>query len=121
LNSFALTYQFLQRVRCDNVAGAQASSLTARRLSEFISPEIDLLKMDIEGAEDVVMNELASAGKLRQAKRLHVEYHYHVDASADKLSRMLQLIEDNGFSYQLRADDRPWPSEAASSIYCHSR
>ena len=77
-------------------------TVPAQRLSDFISSEIDLLKLDIEGAEDAVMGDLASTGKLRQIKRLHLEYHHHIDASADKLSTMLQLIENNGFGYQLR-------------------
>jgi hypothetical protein len=48
----------------------------------------------------------------------------HIDASADKLSSMLRLIEDNGFGYQLRAIARPWPSEASFqdiSIYCYRK
>ena len=97
----------------------------ARCLSEFISSEIDLLKIDIEGAEDAVMGNLANSGKLRQAKRLHLEYHHHIDASVDKLSSMLRLIEDNGFGYQLRcSDNRAWPSEASFqdvSIYCYRK
>ena len=95
-----------------------------RRLSEFISSEIDLLKIDIEGAEDAVLSDLTSSGKLRQAKRLHLEYHHHIDASADKLSGMLRLIEENGFGYQLRADSQAWPSEATFqdiSIYCYRK
>jgi FkbM family methyltransferase len=94
------------------------------RRSEFISSEIDLLKIDIEGAEDAVLSDLTSSGKLRQAKRLHLEYHHHIDASADKLSGMLRLIEENGFGYQLRADSQPWPSEATFqdiSIYCYRK
>src|SRR5262249_32185240 len=50
----------------------------ARRLSEFISSDIDLLKIDIEGAEREVLNELATSGKLRNVKRLHLEYHHHI-------------------------------------------
>ena len=62
----------------------------ARRLSEFISSEIDLLKIDIEGAEDAVLTDLSRAGKLRQAKRLHLEYHHHIDGSVDKFSSPAQ-------------------------------
>jgi FkbM family methyltransferase len=99
-------------------------TVPARRLSDFISSEIDLLKLDIEGAEDAVMGDLASTGKLRQIKRLHLEYHHHIDASADKLSSMLQLIETNGFGYQLRTPTQRWPSEASFqdiSIYCYRK
>lgn len=86
--------------------------VSARCLSEFISSEIDLLKIDVEGAELEIMADLANTGKLRLASRLHLEYHHHVDRSVDKLSWMLQLLEENGFGYQLRAHTlSPWPSE----------
>jgi hypothetical protein len=55
------------------------------------------------------MDELADSGKLRYVRRLHLEYHHHIDATADKLSSMLRLIEDNGFGYQLRSIAKPWP------------
>jgi hypothetical protein len=99
-------------------------TVPARCLSDFISSEIDLLKLDIEGAEDAVMGDLASTGKLRQIKCLHLEYHHHIDASADKLSSMLQLIEKNGFGYQLQTHNQRWPSEASFqdiSIYCYRK
>jgi lysozyme family protein len=70
------------------------------------------------------MGELADSGKLQYVRRLHLEYHHHIDASADKLSSMLRLIEYNGFGYQLRAIARPWPSEASFqdiSIYCYRK
>lgn len=95
-----------------------------RRLSDFIRSDIDLLKIDVEGAEDAALGDLAGSGKLRHAKRLHLEYHHHIDASADKLSSMLRLIEENGFGYQLRAIAKPWPVEASFqdiSIYCYRK
>jgi Methyltransferase FkbM domain len=101
-----------------------AAVVPSRRLSEFIRSDIDLLKLDVEGAEDAVMDELADSGKLRYVRRLHLEYHHHIAATADKLSSMLRLIEDSGFGYQLRSIARPWPSEAVFqdiSIYCYRK
>ena len=59
-----------------------AAVVPSRRLWEFIRSDIDLLKLDVEGAEDAVMDELADSGKLRYVRRLHLEYHHHIDASA---------------------------------------
>jgi hypothetical protein len=53
--------------------------VTSRRLSEFISSEVDLIKIDVEGTEEAVMGDLVSTGKLRYAERLHLEYHHHID------------------------------------------
>jgi len=102
-------------------------TVPVRCLSEFIHEEIDLLKIDVEGSEVAVMDDLANSGKIRQAKRLHLEYHHHIDTSVDNLSDMLRLIEENGFGYQLRANmqpDQTWPSEASFqdvSIYCYRK
>jgi FkbM family methyltransferase len=86
----------------------------ARRLSEFISEEIDLLKIDVEGVEEVIMSDLITTGELRLARRLHLEYHHHIDKSVDNLSRILRLLEESGFGYQLRAHTlAPWPAEAS--------
>jgi FkbM family methyltransferase len=92
-------------------------------LSKFISGKVDLVKLDVEGAEEAVMNDLIGADKLRLVRRLHLEYHHHIDKSVDSLSRMLRLLEENGFGYQLRAHTlAPWPSEASFqdiSIYAY--
>jgi FkbM family methyltransferase len=96
----------------------------ARCLSEFISSEIDLLKIDIEGAEEAVMNDLANTGTLRKVKRLHLEYHHHIDPSVNNLSGMLRLLEENGFGYQLRTSPFRWSPEASFQdigIYCYRK
>ena len=71
------------------------------RLSPFIQGEVDLVKMDIEGAEGPVMQELANAGKLKWIKEIFVEYHHHLNPLEDHLSQMLRLFEENGFGYQI--------------------
>lgn len=83
----------------------------ALRLSSFISAEIDLLKIDIEGAEGIVLRELADADKLRWARRIHLEYHHHIDKSVDNLSSLLRLMEEHHFGYQIRSTLRSWPVE----------
>src|SRR5882672_5426478 len=73
------------------------------RLSSFIQGPVDLVKMDIEGAEALVMKELAEAGKLKEIKEIFVEYHHHMNPLEDHLSQMLQLFEENGFGYQIHS------------------
>jgi len=94
--------------------GGPGVLVRAERLSERITSEIDLLKIDVEGAEEAIMRDLTGKGKLRLARRLHLEYHHHIDASLDNLSWMLRLLEENGFGYQLRANTfARWPGEAS--------
>jgi FkbM family methyltransferase len=77
-----------------------------RKLSSFISEEVDLLKIDVEGAEETIMSELAASGKLRLIKRIHLEYHHHILPGSDRLSCLLSLLESSGFGYQIRAESR---------------
>src|SRR5262249_5285753 len=72
------------------------SSITvpARRLSSFIPDhDVDLLKIDIEGAENQVLRELHKSGKLSKIKRIHLEYHHHFDNDRDELASILLLLE----------------------------
>ena len=73
----------------------------ALKLSTFITSAVDLLKIDVEGAEFAVLTDLANAGKLRFIRRIHLEYHHHIDHSVDNLSSLLRLMEEHGFGYQL--------------------
>jgi len=83
-------------------------------LSKFIREPVDFLKMDIEGAEAEVLEELAQSGRLRQIREMVVEYHHHIDPREDTLSRMLRVLEDNGFGYQIRS--MPWQASARESF-----
>jgi len=70
-------------------------------LSKEITEEVDFLKMDIEGAEVEVMNELGKSGKLALVREMVIEYHHHISPEVDHLSQILSLLESSGFGYQL--------------------
>jgi FkbM family methyltransferase len=77
-------------------------------LSRYIDCDVDLLKLDIEGMELDVFEELAESGKLAAIHQFICEYHHHLDAEADELSRLLALLETFGFGYQIETRlDRP--------------
>ena len=81
----------------------QKRSVEAMILSEHINEEVDFLKIDIEGAELEVIEELSNAGKLRHVKQMAIEYHHHVMNESDVFSRMLRVLEDAGFGYQIES------------------
>ena len=85
----------------DRLPGA-ATRVAATRLSEHLTEPVDLLKIDIEGAERVVVDELASSGKLGLVERLAIEYHHHMGGE-DALAGLLATLEEGGFGYQLEA------------------
>lgn len=66
----------------------------AVQLSQFLTEEVDLLKLDIEGAEH--------AGKLARVREIILEYHHNLQSSEeDRLSHTLRLLEGHGFGYEL--------------------
>jgi FkbM family methyltransferase len=72
-------------------------------LSSYITGPVDLLKMDIEGSEHVVIDELARSGKLRLIKKMVVEYHHNMHPDQPGLAGFLGVLEQNRFGYQVRA------------------
>lgn len=75
----------------------------AMRLSSLLDRDVDFLKMDIEGAEQQVLEELAASGTLRRVRTMAIEYHHHISPKDDALAKFLRILEDHGFGYQLRA------------------
>lgn len=78
----------------------------SRRLAPFLETPADLVKIDIEGAEDLVMRDLHETGVIRNARQIHLEYHHHINRDRDSLADVLQILESNNFGYQMRA--APW-------------
>jgi len=79
------------------------------RLRDLIAHEkkIDLLKMDIEGAETEVIKDCASV--LNKIQNIFIEFHTFID-QPQKLSEILSVIEKNGFRYFLEnVNDRKYP------------
>ena len=70
-------------------------------LSQYINKTVDFLKLDIEGAETLVMRDLNSSDKLKFIKNMVIEYHHHIVKDEDNLSETLSILEQNGFGYQI--------------------
>jgi FkbM family methyltransferase len=86
----------------DRLSGAP-KRVPATRLSEHVTEPVDFLKVDIEGAEGVVLDELKEAGKLPLVGRMAIEYHHHMEAGEDRLAGLLATLERSGFGYQFEA------------------
>jgi FkbM family methyltransferase len=73
-------------------------------LSGFIKREgtVDLVKMDIEGAEWEVVQELDEAGVLQMVNQYLIEYHLTENAESYRLSSFLNIFERNGFRYRIK-------------------
>lgn len=96
--------------------------VNAERLSKHLSKATDLLKLDLEGSEHEVLDELASSGSLAAVKSLIIEYHHHISDTHGGFSELLKLLDGAGFSYDVDAT-RPATRGAYQDLmlYCYRR
>lgn len=76
-------------------------------LSSYIDNLVDLLKIDIEGGEFDVLEELVARDKLKSVAEIQLEYHYIPGFFTRPLSEMLALLESNGFRTFVQSISRP--------------
>lgn len=67
-------------------------------LKQFLNISIDLLKIDIEGAEATVLADISDS--LKNVKNIFVEYHSLINHDQD-LGKILSVLRKNGFRYYL--------------------
>ena len=83
--------------------GAMTLTVPVERLSGYINADVDLLKLDVEGGETDVLEELIESGRLNRIKSMWIEYHLHCATRAD-FGYFMSLLDQSGFVYQIRAD-----------------
>jgi FkbM family methyltransferase len=85
----------------------EAIQVPSRKLSEFIQGPIDFLKLDVEGAENRIVSDLISEGRIHYIRQMVIEYHHHMSNQRSCLADFLRQLEEAGFEYQLHAS--LWP------------
>jgi FkbM family methyltransferase len=96
-------------------------------LSDYITCNVDLLKMDIEGSEYEVLRQVIISGAIKHVKRLSIEFH-DVDKNISNFGTLLVALERSGFNIRFRggnvfalAKGRHWefdfPSVAPGPLY----
>lgn len=77
-------------------------SVDATPLSPYLTEPVELIKLDVEGEELPVLEELAESGALAKVSQLVIEVHHHLDPAEEVLGRVFSLLEAAGFSLQVR-------------------
>ncbi|MEO8721296.1 MAG: FkbM family methyltransferase [Ginsengibacter sp.] len=89
-------------------AGGRLVKVPAIRLKDFLQQRVDFLKIDIEGAEYEVMQDIKS--DLQNVEKMFVEYHgyYH---EMHKLNTILNILTEQNFKWYIKeaADIYPRP------------
>jgi FkbM family methyltransferase len=89
------------------------------RLSDYVNEEIDLLKLDVEGWEDVVLKELTTSGRLSLIRSTVIECHQNassgeVSSGHGSIEELVRLLETSGFDVSWS-----WPALGQPTIYAH--
>jgi FkbM family methyltransferase len=85
--------------------GKSSEYVQAMKLSKFINHDcFDLIKIDIEGAEPKVLQDLVSESKLLNSSRYIIEYHHRVGTKqSSSFADFIKAFEQKGFGYNIKA------------------
>lgn len=76
--------------------GDERLEIRTVRLSGWIREPVDFLKIDVEGAEYDVIDDLIETDAIRWVREAAIEYH-ELDAQPGRLTRMTKALEAAGF------------------------
>lgn len=88
------------------IVGKEGSNTKVRtvRLSNYIDNTVDFLKLNIEGQELPVLEEVERAGKLKNIGKMVIEYHGW-PTEKQGLGDLLTILDRNGFRYLIHDFD----------------
>jgi len=72
-------------------------------LSKYINSTIDLMKFDVEGSEQEIIEELEESGKIKNIKNIIIEFH---PTPGQDIERIKGILENNGFTIEIKRDNK---------------
>jgi FkbM family methyltransferase len=82
----------------------QTSEVILKKLSSYITFEVDLLKIDTEGSEFEILQDLIDNNKLDLVKNFIIEFH-DLPSNEEKMHEILKLMSLAGFSFRKYNDN----------------
>lgn len=77
-----------------------------RKVSEFVQQPVDLIKIDVEGAENLIIKDLTESKMLNKQnfKQIIMEYHHKISSEKSSFGGFLLPFEKENYEYQVRTD-----------------
>jgi FkbM family methyltransferase len=84
--------------------GERAIQVKAQKLSQFFAPyeKVDVVKIDVEGAEWNILEDLVASQTLKKTQNYLIEYHLNIRGEQGDLSQFIKIFEDHGYGYSIR-------------------
>ena len=86
-------------------------------LLDYLTPDVDFLKIDIEGAEDEVIK--YCKGNLSKANNIFFEYHNDVN-NPQTLHELLDIVKSEGFHYYLKESGTRTKPFVDQKLFCET-
>jgi FkbM family methyltransferase len=98
-------------------------NIKAEKLSSYMKqlPVIDLVKIDVEGAEINIINDLLQSGELSKPEQYIIEYHHNMAGENSSLSSFLKKFETAGYNYSVKANFSKIKAFQDILIHCYKR
>lgn len=92
-------------IRSDR-GGKNQMNIQTEMLSSILKDisKVDLMKMDVEGAEINIIRDLYNNKALSKIQECLIEYHHNMNSDKSELASFLQQFEESGFNYNIRAN-----------------
>ncbi|MFN3850216.1 MAG: FkbM family methyltransferase [Spirosomataceae bacterium] len=84
----------------------QKVQVECKKLSDIVKEPIDLLKVDVEGAETLIMDDIIQNKLLNKQniKQILMEYHHKIPNQKSVFGKFLIPFEESGYEYQLKTE-----------------
>ncbi|MBR9677246.1 FkbM family methyltransferase [Candidatus Woesearchaeota archaeon] len=101
-----------------NQTNKEKITVKTQKLSKLIPRNIDYLKLDIEGSESEVIEEMnKNLGKSFSIKNIFIEFHYNQLVKNNKLSNIISFLEKRNFEYIIESRMKsPYKKEKAFGL-----
>lgn len=72
-------------------------------LSKYIISTIDLMKIDVEGSEQEIIEELEESGKIKNIKNIIIEFH---PTKKQDIEKVKSILQKNGFEIEIKENKK---------------
>lgn len=107
-------------IRSDR-GGETKIEVKTTRLSDYLKnmEVVDLVKIDVEGAEINILRDLVQTSTIGKVKNYFIEYHHNLASDKSNLSTFLYQFEKNGYSYKIRGSFKNKKGKRFQNLFLH--
>lgn len=85
--------------------GQQSISVSSTKLSSYIKGlNVDLIKIDVEGAEVKIVKDLESSGTIENVNLFIIEFHLNMQQPSSTLGEFISIFTETGFGINLKSN-----------------